>query len=278
MPVMNRWAWLLILICAGVTLGAPGEAPPALQSVEPGPVESAGPTSSEPSDLAITIRDLVAGLGSADFEEREAATDRLLELGSAAYDDLAEQYRACDDYEVRLRIEDIVTQAFFGEHLFEKNGFLGVALDVVGHGFDNRIAKGHTGVVVDRVIEHTAAHQVGVRQGDLIIAIDGERLPPDLDREGFSQLIREAGPGASMHLSVYRRERMHSFNVRLGARPLEYYDDSRHMRLLEETAREFDRWWTENFVADRSPQQRPPRGGGRSPKVEHVPTDDSGEL
>lgn len=237
---------MLMVAHPGSPAWAQGSAP--TQSLEASAVEEAATSEYPPSEPTESVNDLVCALGSADFDRREVATRRLVELGSQAYEVLAREYGASDDYEVRLRIQDIVTQAYFRENLFGRNGFLGIGLDVLGHSIDPRVPQGHSGVEVVMLVEGTAADRGGLRIGDLIIAVNGQLLPADLNRDDFSGTIRDAGPGASMQLSVHRGQQIQSLDVVLGARPLEYYSEVEHLRLLEETSHRFNRWWTEQFA------------------------------
>ncbi|GAF92579.1 unnamed protein product, partial [marine sediment metagenome] len=176
-PVMIHRVGLLILV---TTLGAcpvRGQQPARIDTVEPPAIERPALPASQPIDEAQAIRDLVSRLGSAVFDERQDATERLLEMGSRAYAVLAREYRASDDYEVRLRIQDIVTRCFFRENLFGRNGFLGVGLNVLSHAMDERVPVNHSGVEIIRVVEGTAADRAELRSGDLIVAIDEEPLP-----------------------------------------------------------------------------------------------------
>jgi C-terminal processing protease CtpA/Prc len=253
---------LLMLIVAHPGGPAWAQASAPTQSLEPSAVEEATTSEYPPSEQTESVDDLVddlvGALGSADFDRREVATRRLVELGSKAYEVLAREYGASDDYEVRLRIQEIVTRAFFRENLFGRNGFLGIGLDVLGHAIDFRVPKGHSGVEVRTLVEGTSADRGGLKIGDLIIAVNGELLPSDLNREDFSGTIRDAGPGASMRLSVHRGQQLRSLDIVLGARPLKYYNEPEHLRMLEETSHRFNRWWIEQFApGSGSPPHRP---------------------
>ena len=238
------------------------------EAIKPPAVERPASPADQPIDEAEAIRDLVSRLGSDIFNERQDATERLVELGSRAYEVLAQEYRASDDYEVRLRIRDIVTRCFFHENLFARSGFLGVGLEVYSRAIDQRVPEGHGGVAITRVVPDTAADRAGLEMGDLIVGIDGQPLGPDLDREGFSRLIREAGPGTVMCLSIYRDQRLRPRDVTLGVRPLEYYNEPRHLQMIEQTTLRFDRWWSEHFA----PGSDAPARGSPTPSPQPTQT------
>lgn len=270
---------LLHLLTILLTLGAgwpPGQHPAQTDSLAPPPVAPPVAPSDEPPDEAEEIHELVGRLGSPVFDERQHATERLLELGSRAYGVLAREYRASDDYEVRLRIQDIVTRCFFRETLFGRNGFLGIGLNVLSHSMEERVPLNHSGVEIVRVVEATAADRAGLRRGDLIVAIDDEPLPGDLDGDGFSRIIRDAGPGTMMRFTLYRQQRLQSVEVTLGPRPLEYYNEPRHLQMLEQTTRQFDRWWSEHFDPGSDPtDHRPPTSMTAPTQPERPPPPDS---
>lgn len=223
------------------------------EPVVPPVVEQADVASGQSVDLAALVHDLVAGLGSSDFDEREKASEQLLALGPKAYGALAGAYRRATDYEVRLRIQAVVTRCFFRENLFGRNGFLGVGLSVLARADDDRIPDGHCGVEVARVVDDSAADRAGLMDRDLIVAIDGQPLPADLVPDDFSRMIREAGPRATMRLTVMRGRKPRFIDVTLGARPLEYYSDPRHLRMFEQTTLDFERWWKEEFAPGSGP-------------------------
>ena len=250
-----RWLMLTVALGAGWAQGPDSGQTDAVEA--PG-AEHRASTADEPIDEAEAIHDLVGRLGSAVFNEREDATERLLELGSRAYEVLAREYQASDDYEVRLRIRDIVTRCFFHENLFGRSGFLGVGLEVYGRAIDQRVPEDCSGVAITQVVPDTAAARAGLETADLIVAIDGQPLPPDLDREGFSRMIREAGPGTVVRLSIYRGRRLRRLDVTLGVRPLEYYNEARHLQMIEQTTLQFDRWWSGQFAPGSDPADRSP--------------------
>jgi len=217
-----------------------------------------GAAASAPDDA---IPALVARLASGNFAEREQAAHRLLDLSTSATDTLARVYQQTDDYEVRLRIQEIVEDRFFQERLFNHMGFLGVGPQVVGPAEDPRVAADHTGVLLSRVVEDSAAERAGLRENDLITEVEGQPLPGDLSSGGFSRMIRDTGAGQPLRLTVFRDDAAFTVEVVLGTRPLEYYfqqDDSTNLERLEQTIREFPVWFREHFASAGRDRPAPP--------------------
>lgn len=238
--------------------GQPGLQEPAAASTpertEAGRADSDAPRSTQadpppPSVDPQAVRDLVTRLGSSDYADRQSATLALVNLGTSAFDILVEEYLATDDYEIRLRVQDVIEKAFFDEYLFNRNGFLGVRPMPVGPAADPRVPPGHTGLELMEVVEHHAAARAGLSRGDLIVGINGKPLGGTIDGASFSKIISDAGPGTILTFSIYRGTRRLSVEVTLGPRPLEYYNEPNYeaVRALEDTARRFQRWWRENI-------------------------------
>ena len=212
---------------------------------------------------------MVGKLGSCEFDQRQAAEAVLRELGSAAFELLQEEYRATTDFEVRLRIQEIVKAVFFQEELFGRVGFLGVATRIVDSAEDERVPRGHSGVRIGAVVEDTAAARAGLWRDDLIVAVDGQPLPTHLSETDFSHRIQQAGPGADITLGLYRQGQSLAVKVVLGQRPLRYYfdqPDTTLVDMLAATADRFVRWWPERFGTDSGPGlSTPGRPGPQAP-------------
>ena len=67
--------------------------------------------------LAAEIDTLIPQLGVAGYKARDAATQRLVEIGPAAFGRLRRAYRESDEFEVHLRIEEIVREAYLTHHV-----------------------------------------------------------------------------------------------------------------------------------------------------------------
>ena len=169
-----------------------------------------------------------------------------------------------DDFEIKLRIQEIAKSVYFQDQLLRRNGFLGIGLTAIGHEQDDRVTPGHLGIRVDRILEGTAAERAGLQKGDLIVSRDGRLLPDSSSRQDFSDEIRQAGPGARMTLGVYRNDRQLDVDITLGQRPVQHYfnpGDATHFEMLVETEARFFQWWAEQF-------ESPDRGKPRSSSYE----------
>ncbi|MFQ5492309.1 MAG: PDZ domain-containing protein, partial [Phycisphaerae bacterium] len=236
-----------------VLLGLMSQAagPRAVESPSPGGSGDGVQSQAGDHPHADVLRAIVEQLGSADFDRRRQAADRLRSIGSEAYDALREAYQVCDDYEVQLRIQEVVKRIYFDENLLGQNGFLGVGLRDVGHHDDPRVQPGHTGMEVNQVIPGTAADRVGLRRNDLIVRLDDDPLEGILSMTEFSQTIRDAGPGAMMRLGFYRGTELLEVEVVLGRRPIQYYAnqiDMDYVNMLLETEVRFAHFWQRRFA------------------------------
>jgi putative serine protease PepD len=75
-------------------------------------------------------------------------------------------------------------------------------------------SSGPAGAIVVDVIPGTAAENIGLRPGDLIVAVGPERIE---DMSELASVIRGLTPGARVTLEVNRRGRTLTFSVRIGS-------------------------------------------------------------
>ncbi|MCH7812747.1 MAG: PDZ domain-containing protein, partial [Planctomycetes bacterium] len=180
----------------------------------------------------------------------------LVEIGPGGFDALQDAYQATDDHEIRMRVQDVVENAFFWDRLFGRFGFLGIGVTVVDPQASRHIPPGHTGVLLQMVLGETAADRAGLRRDDIIVEIDGEPLPGNLTEDAFSASIRDAGPGRPLDLKFDHRGALHSVTAVLGSRPLEQYfgpGDVFYREQLDHTSRQFHRWWRQHFGRPAAP-------------------------
>lgn len=202
--------------------------------------------------LATEIDEMIDQLGSPSYKKREAATSRLIEIGAPAFARLRTIYRESDELEVRLRIEQIVHEAYLGNHVFNQNAFLGISQSniPVMRDDDERIEDGHVGIKVRQIIKGTAAEKVGLKKGDVIIALDGEPIPATGTRVTitFGESIRVRRPGTRMTLSILRGPRRFDIKVILGSRPREYYRGQGPVtEMLDYYSSRFGAFWIKHF-------------------------------
>ncbi|MCH8149364.1 MAG: PDZ domain-containing protein [Planctomycetes bacterium] len=204
------------------------------------------------------VERLIPQLGSNDYEQREAATQRLALIGRGALERLRSAYFSSDDLEVRLRIEDIVHAAYFMYHVYDRYGFLGISQRTVPktHADDSRIRPGHMGIEIHQVTPDTGAERAGLKKRDVIIALNGEPLKEGFGANAnFGAAIRQLGPRTLVHLTILRpgnrMTRKLEVEATLGHCPEYLARDPLRMREIARqfllTKQQFPAWWAKHF-------------------------------
>ena len=212
--------------------------------------------------LAAEIDTLIPRLGVAGYKARDAATQRLVEIGPAAFGQLRRAYRESDEFEVRLRIEEIVREAYLTHHVYNVNGFLGISQDRNPRtpDLDPRVPQGRIGILIRRIIEDTAAQRVGLQADDVIIALDGEPLGGTGSRAilELGEALRARGAGATVKLTVLRAAETLQFEAVLGPRPKIYYVGNQTIvvQMLTAFRKNFPTWWTKYFHPSPTPRAK----------------------
>lgn len=221
--------------------------------------------------LAGRIDALAAQLGSPSYKEREDATTELIKIGVPAFKKLRAAYHESDELEVRLRIERIVSMSYMEHHLYNRNGFLGIRQSGIPKDArdDPRIPEGQFGVEVVEPLDGTAAMDAGIRDGDVIIALNGEGIGGDAVRvtRDFGESIRVLGPGAILQLTILRGPRVHNLQVTLRPRPKEYYGARQGVvaEMRVRTRERYRTWWAEHFNRTPPPPNEQTSDGDGSP-------------
>lgn len=254
----RSWLWVapLALVC-----GLAGRAPAQSKS-EPQPPREILPDSLdlgfESADEAVVL-DLVEGLGSPQFQVREAAAARLTELGPAAFRTLARAYRDVGDFETRLRIREIVRDRYLWHVLFSKKGFLGIQFSEIPPDPRNQRLPEHAAPIsVQAVVAGLPASAGGVLPGDLIVGVNGEMLIDDPEQAEFRDMIQDAGAGVEVVLSILRGDQPVELTVTLIARPIEQYRTPELLEEMQAAVQRFGVWWAENFAFDEARPERAP--------------------
>ena len=102
--------------------------------------------------------------------------------------------------------DGMLKKEFIGEGPFAQKGglaFMGIATEDREEG----------GVVVKVVGEGTPAAKAGVKEGDVIVEMNGAKVE---DREGFSASIKECKPGDKVQLKILRDDEEMEIEVELG--------------------------------------------------------------
>jgi S1-C subfamily serine protease len=96
-------------------------------------------------------------------------------------------------------------------------GYFGVLLQVVDEDVAQSVGlDGARGVFVARVIDGAPAQQAGIREGDVILAVDGN---PIADRGDFIRRITHTRPGRRVQATVFRDRAELVIDVTVGRRP-----------------------------------------------------------
>jgi serine protease Do len=93
-----------------------------------------------------------------------------------------------------------------------ERGWLGVAVQDVG----NDAPRGRRGVQIQGVERNSPAARAGLRQGDLVTALNGERVETS---RALIRTVAGVAPGQSIRLSLLRDGRSQDINVQVGRRP-----------------------------------------------------------
>ncbi len=200
---------------------------------------------------------LIEQLGDPSYEVREAADAELREIGVVAADALAQCFKRGDDYEKCLRIQRIAEHIFFWDRVLGQHGFFGIEHRKYGRQSrchrpdDARIPPDILAISVERVVEGTSAQRAGLRQCDIIIAVNGVTLPSTAVLTDFADQIRDKKPGTEMVFEFWRGGTLMTKRVTIGHRPAQYYLQTQVPEELknqyQDATNEFPGWWVERF-------------------------------
>lgn len=234
--------------------------------------EDAPSSGSAAGEVSQRVGELIEQLCSRDFAAREAADAQLRKLGLASVEALSQAFKDHDDLETRLRIQQIAEFLYFWDKIIGKNGFLGIqhqdaaALFPAQQPRDPRLKADHALFYIRRVIEGTAADKAGLREGDLIISVDGKTVPagPDLAKnaQNFADLIRTKLPGTVLTFELWRGEQIETLPIEIGHRPPEFYDTAapEDLQAQYKTAKhDFPSWWEAHFGPWSAPDEHGPQ-------------------
>jgi len=125
---------------------------------------------------------------------------------------LAESYSGQKDMEITIRLEELM------KPLAEKL-FLALPAGFIGINMDWRSMDGGTGVGILSVLNGHAAKAAGLREGDVIVSMNRERIA-DLDSlEAFAARVAGLPPGTLLMLEILRDGQTLQIPLELGARP-----------------------------------------------------------
>lgn len=192
--------------------------------------------------------ELLKGLGSEEFAKREASQSGLLEWARGRENagvEILKMSRKSDDPEVQKRSSEILRKLSDEDYLSDGQGYLGVRMQEEKLEGDPN-GKEHFGIRVLGLMKRSPAEQAGIKQGDLIIALNGKTWNEIGAVTVFGDVISQTKPLVEVMLTVKRDGADPvEIPVKLGKRPIDDLRDAREsLELLDEQARErhFRNW------------------------------------
>lgn len=205
--------------------------------------------------------ELLGQLASESFPERVEAEQELLKWADRTGDDgLAWLFRAAGrdpDPEVRGRAFSVLRRQAMSELEENRPGFIGITMLAASLEFEGATLPA---VRITSVQEDSPAAEAGLRPGDAILSLDGERWQAGDTPEQLALKVGAMKPGREIKLEVLRDGETKAFSLKLAPRPWSAgeWGDFRQMRInpfntrlspgnFEENAREaaFQRWLEE---------------------------------
>lgn len=213
----------------------------------------------------------VSQLADPDPSVRESARESLSLAGESAWPELSRVFHGTDDFDIRLTIRKIVEHGFMYERLYRFHGFLGIGpngVDVEMYGYAPlRRVAGASCIQIDRVVTNSAADRAGLKERDLIYAVDNQRFDQNQNeaQARFMELLGGTTPGTKMTFSILRfapedddlqhglgrSPRLFDVEIALGYRDGPNFPPppSQLGIAYEKTHREFEEFWAEQFEA-----------------------------
>ncbi len=168
---------------------------------------------------------------------------------------LREFHRSTGDSKVRDAIRCVVRDRFVWARLRSRFGFLGVSIGMATGLSEGPVYGGKCGVEIMHVLQDTAADHFGLRNGDVILAVDGQSIPAD-EWEGsdwFRKQISSRTPGTNVELRLFRGAVDITLNVQLGLPPEQPGHGGRNLPFDKVRAAGemgFPDWWAKYFEDD----------------------------
>lgn len=99
-----------------------------------------------------------------------------------------------------------------------QRGFLGVLFEPIAHTLARALDVSLNAAQISNVEEGSPAHRAGLREGDIIVGVDGVALP---SAAALRNIIGLRSPGDRVELQIVRGEREQTITVELGRREAE---------------------------------------------------------
>ncbi len=117
-------------------------------------------------------------------------------------------------------IKDLLAQLKAGQSVLSHGAFIGVEISTLTPALQAEYGfTASTGVVVMTVITGTGAAKAGVKQGDVIVSINGQNVAGDPD---VQTILSALSPGDTVHLKIVRGTHTLNLSVVLGRAPNGY--------------------------------------------------------
>ncbi len=172
--------------------------------------QTSQPATSAPSVTVMSpdaIDRLIHDLSSPRWSVREAASNALMDAGTAAYRALRSEFRETNSYEIRRRIRAVAKEIYMAEVIGPPHAFLGISHNrgaAIPAQEDQRVPLWASGLLITNVIHGTAAYRAGLHRDDLIMAINGRTGMKNYPAIEFTQWIASQKPGTVCLLNVIR--------------------------------------------------------------------------
>jgi len=187
--------------------------------------------------------ELVEGLASEEFARREASQSGLLEWASGreqAGVEILKLSRGSDDPEVQKRSSEILRKLSDKDYLSEGMGYLGITMQEEKLQGEAKGGGRQFGIRILGLMRGSPAEKAGIKQGDLIIALNGKTWNEIGAVTVFGDVISRTKPLVEVILTVRRGEPDPvEIPVKLGKRPINDLREAREsLQLLDEQAKE----------------------------------------
>jgi len=191
------------------------------------------------------VAELVGQLGHRRWADRDRAAATLKRGGLELLEPLAAGYKTHKACEIRLRIKEVVEHIVMAAEMSRAVGFLGIRQRLLTQIEARRLPEVKVGVAIVEVLRDTAAAAAGLLPGDVVLAVNGQRLEAVDDVNDFPKRIARFGPGAKITLEVLRGDTRLEVHATLQARPPEYTDErsENYVRAQER----FRKIWRDRF-------------------------------
>lgn len=208
---------------------------------------------SAPAPIAPQLDALIHQLGDLRFDVRENATRQLCQADPALVAPLVDRYKSEASHERKLRLRQVIENLFIRRQMQGEVGFFGIQLMLADNVVDPATWRAGECVYAQRVLEGFPAQQAGVRDGDLLVALDGKPIswffaaapPPATGPAGarrpepnpargrfatnekvdrFTQHIKRRTPGSKVTLRVLRASAPRKIQLAVAGEPVKTLD------------------------------------------------------